>query len=160
MLLFEDYVEQSRRTKSVAELGRLYATVVGSEGYENSVLTSLRGRRIGRVVWAEIPDGYYDAYTQGRWDRIDPVVASALRAVRPFSWGDVVERIPLSEAQTEFMNHCRELKVHPASYIHSMAPGISSISSASAGGPPKPQIRNSQACFMRSACRRGTVSSN
>jgi LuxR family transcriptional regulator, quorum-sensing system regulator SolR len=112
VLLFEDYVEQSRQAKTIAELGQIYAAVVASEGYENSVLTSLRGRRIGRVVWAEIPDGYYDAYMQGRWDRIDPVVACSLRAVRPFSWTDVVEQTTLSAAQMEFMNHCRELKVH------------------------------------------------
>jgi DNA-binding CsgD family transcriptional regulator len=112
VLLFEDYVEQSCRAKTIAELGRLYAAVVGSEGYENSVLTSLRGRRIGRVAWAQIPDGYYEAYMHGRWDRIDPVVACSLRAVRPFSWSDVVEQIPLSDGQIEFMNQCRELKVH------------------------------------------------
>lgn len=105
-------MEQSRKVESVADLGQLYATVVGSAGYENSVLTSLRGRRIGRVAWARIPDGYYDAYMHGRWDRIDPVVACSLSAVRPFSWTTVLEQTLLTDAQTEFMNHCRDLKVH------------------------------------------------
>jgi DNA-binding CsgD family transcriptional regulator len=112
VLSFEDYVEQTRRAKTAAELGRFYAAVLASEGYENYVLTSLRGRRIGRVAWAEFPAGFYDAYMQGGWDRIDPILACCSRAVRPFSWTDAVERAVLSEAQIEFMNHCRELKVH------------------------------------------------
>jgi DNA-binding CsgD family transcriptional regulator len=110
-LRFEDFIERSRRAETVAELGKLYSNVVEAEGYENSVLTSLRGRKIGRVAWARIPDGYYDAYMHSRWERIDPVIACSLRAVRPFLWSDVIERTNLTDAQIRFMEECRNLKV-------------------------------------------------
>jgi LuxR family quorum-sensing system transcriptional regulator SolR len=120
---FEDYIESSRRVPTVAELGLLYAKVVDSEGYENCVLTSLRGRKIGRVAWAKIPSGYYDAYMQNRWERIDPVVACSLRAVRPFFWSDVVDQTKLSEAQIRFMNECRDLKVQSGVVFPFHGPG-------------------------------------
>jgi LuxR family transcriptional regulator, quorum-sensing system regulator SolR len=144
MLRFEDYVEQSRRVSSVAELGQLCATVSRDEGYENCVLTSLRGRRIGRVAWADIPNGYYDAYMQSRWDRIDPVVACSLRAVRPFFWSDVVERTELTEAQIKFMEECRNLKVQSGVVFPFHGPGhqldIMSLSRRTSELPDKDRL--------------------
>jgi len=138
---FEDYIESSRRVTTVAELGRLYAKVVDSEGYENCVMTSLRGRKIGRVAWAKIPNGYYDAYMQNRWERIDPVVACSLRAVRPFFWNDVVDQTKLSEAQIKFMNECRDLKVQSGVVFPFHGPGhqldIMSVSRRTSEPPNK-----------------------
>lgn len=111
MLRFEDYVEESRQAGTVAELARIYAGAVGSEGYENCVLTSLRGRKLGHVAWFEFPEGYANAYIDRRWERIDPVLASSLRALRPFLWNDVIERTDLSEEQREFLGESRSLKV-------------------------------------------------
>jgi len=122
-LRFEDYVEKSRQAKTVAELGQQYASAVAAEGYENCVLTQLRGRKIGQVAWADIPDGYYDAYMTNRWERIDPVVACSLRAIRPFLWSDVVEQTTLTEAQIAFMNECRSLKVHSGIVFPFHGPG-------------------------------------
>src|SRR5262245_64472603 len=102
MLRFEDFVESSRRSTTTEELARLYADAVGSEGYENCILTSLRGRKLGHVAWFEFPDGYADAYIDQRWERIDPVLASSLRALRPFQWSDVIERADLSKVQRDF----------------------------------------------------------
>lgn len=109
---FESFVESSRSAKTVGELAQLYAHAVAEEGYENCVLTSLRGRKLGHIGWFEFPDGYIDAYVQNRWERIDPVLSSSLRAARPFFWNDAVERAKLSGEQVEFMGACRELKVH------------------------------------------------
>jgi DNA-binding CsgD family transcriptional regulator len=111
VLRFEDYVEKCAAATSVAEVARLYNEAVEAEGYENCVLTSLRGRKIGHIAWAKIPDGYYDAYMENQWDRIDPVVASSLRAVRPFFWNDVIEQTKLSKVQEDFLNECRTLHV-------------------------------------------------
>lgn len=109
---FEDFVESSRRSKTTAELARLYAGAVGEEGYENCILTSLRGRKLGHIAWFEFPTGYIDAYMHNRWERIDPVLACSLRASRSFLWSDVVEKTRLSDEQTGFMAECRDLKVH------------------------------------------------
>jgi LuxR family quorum-sensing system transcriptional regulator SolR len=112
MLRFEDFVESSRRSTTTEELARLYAAAVGEEGYENCILTSLRGRKLGHIAWFTFPDGYVDAYVQNRWERIDPVLACTLRAARPFFWSDVVEQTKLADNQTKFMAACQELKVH------------------------------------------------
>jgi len=111
MLRFEDFVESSRRSTTAEELARLYADAVGAEGYENCILTSLRGRKLGHIAWFRFPEGYVDAYVQNRWEKIDPVLACTLRAARPFFWSDV-EKIPLSAEQADFMSACRELQVH------------------------------------------------
>ncbi len=111
MLRFEDFVESSRRSTTTEELARLYADAVGREGYENCILTSLRGRKLGHIAWFRFPDGYVDAYVQNRWERIDPVLACTLRATRPFFWSDVA-KTPLSDEQATFMAACRELNVH------------------------------------------------
>lgn len=109
---FEEFIETSRRTRSVEELERIYVDAIAAEGYENSVLVSLRGRRLGEIGWYNFPEGYFDAYVENRWDRIDPILASALRASKPFHWNDVVNRAKLSAEQIQFMGACRELKVH------------------------------------------------
>jgi LuxR family transcriptional regulator, quorum-sensing system regulator SolR len=57
MLRFEDFVESSRRSTTTEELARLYADAVGTEGYENCILTSLRGRKLGHIAWFRFPDG-------------------------------------------------------------------------------------------------------
>lgn len=109
---FEDFVESSRHVQTPDELARLYAAAVGEEGYENSILTSVRGRRLGHIAWFDLPNGYVDAYVEHGWDRIDPVLARTFRAAQPFFWSDVAERTSLSEEQIRFMEACRELKVH------------------------------------------------
>lgn len=108
---FEDFVEQSRRAASAAELAQLYTRTVGEEGYENCILTSVRGHKLGHIAWFEFPDGYVDAYVQNRWDLIDPVLSCSLRAMRPFFWSDVTEKTELNPVQRKFMAACVDLKV-------------------------------------------------
>jgi DNA-binding CsgD family transcriptional regulator len=139
VLRFEDYVEASRRTATVAELARLYSDAVGTEGYENCILTSLRGRKLGHVAWFEFPDGYADAYIDQRWERIDPVLASSLRALRPFQWNDVIERSDLSKQQRDFLGESTSLKVQSGIVFPFHGPGhrldVMSISRRN-GDPP------------------------
>lgn len=123
MLRFEEYVEQSRRVVQTAELSQLYNKTVQAEGYENCVFTSVRGQRVGHMAWFELPNGYHQAYFDQRWDRIDPVLASTVRAIRPFYWSDVVEQAKLSKAQLDFMTQCKELKVHSGVVFPFHGPG-------------------------------------
>jgi len=112
VLRFEEYVEKSRQIKTIPELAQLYSEAAESEGYENCILTALRGRKIGHVAWFRFPGGYADAYIERRWERIDPVLACTLRASRPFYWSDVIENTKLSRTQLRFLDECRNLKVH------------------------------------------------
>jgi DNA-binding CsgD family transcriptional regulator len=112
MLRFEDYVEATRRAVDTDALANIYNEAIVAEGYENCVFTSIRGRAVGHMAWFHLPGGYYDAYFERRWDRIDPVLARTMRAVRPFYWSDVTQEAALTKQQIAFMNQCRELKVH------------------------------------------------
>jgi DNA-binding CsgD family transcriptional regulator len=123
MLRFDDFVEESRAARTVADLSRTYLKAIRSEGYENCILTTVDSRKVGQIGWYEFPDGYADAYVGKRWERIDPVLARTLRASRPFSWSDVVERTKLSPAQQLFMNECRDLKVHSGVVFPFHGPG-------------------------------------
>jgi LuxR family transcriptional regulator, quorum-sensing system regulator SolR len=141
---FEDYVERSRRASTIAELSSLYSAMIKTEGYENSVLISLRGRNIGRIGWVKVPAGYDDAYIQNRWERIDPVVACSLRAMRPFFWSDVAEQTKLSEAQANFIEECKSLKVQSGVVFPFHGPGhhldIMSISRRTSNVPDKERV--------------------
>lgn len=120
---FEEFVEQSRRVQSIPDLARSYAKAIRDEGYENCILTSIRGRKVGQVGWYDFPEGYADAYIDRHWERIDPVLACTLRALRPFSWSDVVAQTRLSKVQRTFMEECRELKVHSGLVFPFHGPG-------------------------------------
>jgi LuxR family quorum-sensing system transcriptional regulator SolR len=123
VLRFENYIEQTRRAKTVADLARQYSTAISQEGYENCILTSLRGRKVGHVAWFEFPNGYPDVYISQRWEKIDPVLACSLRASRPFFWNDVVEKTELSSAQLTFMEECKGLHVHSGLVFPLHGPG-------------------------------------
>lgn len=123
MLCFEEYVEQTRHVKETDDLARLYNRIITAEGYENCVFTSVRGQRVGHMAWFKLPEGYYDAYFDKRWDRIDPVLACTMRAMRPFYWDDVTEKSRLSKAQLDFMGQCKELKVHSGLVFPFHGPG-------------------------------------
>src|SRR5271156_3775453 len=97
MLRFEEYVEESKRTQSTDALAKVYNQAISAEGYENCVFTSVRGGHVDHMAWFNLPDGYYDAYFDRRWDRIDPVLACTMRAVRPFYWSDVIQQSQLSK---------------------------------------------------------------
>ena|SRR3989304_1595741 len=123
MLRFEEYVERTRHVKETDELARLYNRIITAEGYENCVFTSVRGQRVGHMAWFELPQGYYDAYFDKRWDRIDPVLACTMRAMRPFYWDDLTEKSRLSKTQLDFMGQCKELKVHSGLVFPFHGPG-------------------------------------
>jgi LuxR family quorum-sensing system transcriptional regulator SolR len=158
MLRFEDFVERSRRATTVADLAGLYSKAIQEEGYENCILTSVRGRNnVGQVAWYEFPEGYADAYIDKRWERIDPVLACTLRALRPFSWSDVAEQTRLSKFQRAFMNECRALKVHSGLVFPFYGPGqrldVMSISRRTNEAPDITRMANLHAVSLQTWTR-------
>lgn len=109
---FEDYVELSRQATSVEGLKKLYAETVESEGYENLIFTSVRGGEVEQLHWLQFPDGYPEYYFENAWDTIDPILACALRARRPFLWNDAVNEGELSKPQINLLNECNDIGVY------------------------------------------------
>lgn len=112
MYRFEDYAELCSKAASVDELQRLYSAAVQSEGYENLIFTSVRGRDVGKLHWLEFPDGYPEYYFDKEWDKIDPILTCALRARRPFLWTDAITKSELSKPQISLLNECKDIGVH------------------------------------------------
>jgi LuxR family transcriptional regulator, quorum-sensing system regulator SolR len=120
---FEEYIEATRLAEDPDVLANIYNETIAAEGYENCVFTSVRGHAVGHMAWFHLPAGYYDAYFERRWDRIDPVLTRTMHAVRPFYWSDVTRETKLTEDQIAFMNQCRELKVHSGVVFPFHGPG-------------------------------------
>jgi len=112
MRRFEDYVELSSKAATVNQLQRLYSEAVQSEGYENLIFTSVRGRDVSELHWLEFPDGYPEYYFDKEWEKIDPILACALRARRPFLWNHAINRSELSKSQISLLNECNDIGVH------------------------------------------------
>jgi LuxR family transcriptional regulator, quorum-sensing system regulator SolR len=91
VLRLEDYVDRSHQAKTIPELAEFYSRAIAVAGYENCVLSSVRGRRVGHVPWFEIPDGSTGAYVERRWESIGAVLARSVRVCRPFLWSEVAE---------------------------------------------------------------------
>lgn len=158
MFRFEEFVERSRGAKSVAELATLYSSAIQSEGYENCILTSLRGSaNVGQVAWYDFPNGYADAYLNRKWERVDPVLACTLRALRPFSWSDVIAQTKLTGEQKTFMEECRDLKVHSGIVFPFHGPGqrldVMSISRRTGEAPDISRMANLHAISMQTWTR-------
>ena len=109
---FEDFVELSQQATTVEGLQRLYSETVQAEGYENLIFTSVRDGDVNQLHWLQFPDGYPEYYFENAWDTIDPILACALRARRPFLWNDAVNEGDLSKPQINFLNECEDIGVH------------------------------------------------
>jgi LuxR family quorum-sensing system transcriptional regulator SolR len=157
VLRFEDFVEKTRQAATVAELARDYSDAVGSQGYENCILTSLRGNKVGHIAWFDFPSGYTDAYVERRWEKIDPVLACSLRAPRPFYWSDVAAKTKLSSAQLQFMDACKDMRVHSGIVFPFHGPGnrldVLSISRRTEERPDKEQSSLLHAVSMQTWTR-------
>ncbi len=109
---FEDFVELSQQATTVEGLQRLYSETVQAEGYENLIFTSVRDGDVNQLHWLQFPDGYPEYYFENAWETIDPILACALRARRPFLWNDAVNEGDLSKPQINFLNECEDIGVH------------------------------------------------
>ncbi len=112
MYQFEDYVELTQKAATVSELQQLYSQAVCSDGYENLIFTTVRGRDVNKLHWLEFPEGYPEYYFEKHWERIDPILSCALRARRPFLWNDAIERSSLSGSQVDLLDECKDIGVH------------------------------------------------
>jgi DNA-binding CsgD family transcriptional regulator len=97
VLLFEEYVGHSHAARTISDLTIHYSRAIAALGYENCVLTSLRGRRVGHVAWFELPVVDSTSYFDQRWRRIDCALDRARRRCRPFAWGEAIEGADLRD---------------------------------------------------------------
>jgi LuxR family quorum-sensing system transcriptional regulator SolR len=123
VLRFEQYIEKAKQSQTIAELARLFSETVEPEGYENCILTSLRGHKVGHVAWFDFRDGYAEAYIAQRWQRIGSVLTRSQRTVRPFFWGDVIDQKRLLPTGLGSVGECATQKVHSGIAFPFHAPG-------------------------------------
>jgi LuxR family transcriptional regulator, quorum-sensing system regulator SolR len=88
VLRFEDYVERSERATTIGELTKLYSEAIAPTGYENCLLSSLKGRHVEHVAWFALPAADMGACIERRWRRVDRALAGSMQVCRPFTWSD------------------------------------------------------------------------
>lgn len=99
----EDFVEKVSAASSLEMVGDFLKDELACEGYDNFVFASTRHGALEQIVWAELPEGYADAYFAEGWAALDPVFRHALRQSRAFQWESVLQDPNLTSAQRDFM---------------------------------------------------------
>lgn len=99
----EDFVEKVSAASSLEMVGDFLKDELACEGYDNFVFAGTRHGALEQVVWADLPDGYADAYFSEGWAAIDPVLRHALTQSRAFLWDSLLRDAKLTGAQRDFM---------------------------------------------------------
>jgi LuxR family quorum-sensing system transcriptional regulator SolR len=110
--VFEDFVEQSEAATTVSQLEAYFEQAIVHEGFENHFAGRLADRRVIETRWAKFPAGHFETYIAEEWDRVDPILACATTATRPFYWDDVAARMVFSRDQNALLAECKRVGVH------------------------------------------------
>lgn len=111
MLRFEDFVERTHGAATATQLRAVFEQTMRDEGFENSFLGKVVDGRIQEAHWANLPEGHFENYLAEGWQGIDPILAFATRAWRPFLWDDQAERMRFGPEQTAFLQECKRVGV-------------------------------------------------
>jgi len=111
-LVFEEFVAQSEAATTVAQLKGCFERTIANEGFENFYAGKVSERSLTETRWAEFPKGHFETYVAEEWNRVDPILACATTATRPFFWDDVASRSEFTPAQTALLDECKRVGVH------------------------------------------------
>jgi len=109
---FETFVEESQRQTTVDDLRAVFARAMADDGFENYVVGTIIDGAVTSIGWASLPDGHLETYLAERWDKVDPVLAVAIRATRPFCWDAIAPNLQFTVPQTAFLDECKRIGVH------------------------------------------------
>ena len=112
VLSFEEFVQLGETAQTVCQLEACFERAMADEGFENYIIGKMVDRRLVRSDWARFPDGHFETYLAEQWDTVDPILAYAATATRPFYWDDVASHRQLNQAQTALLEECRRVGVH------------------------------------------------
>lgn len=106
---FSGFIEASGKATSTEEVFQLLCKAVSPVGYERTAFLALTveaqvaltppGSDVTPILASNYPEDYLRRYAQKRQCEIDPVLLLARESLRPLVWGDIVDRMTLSEEQ-------------------------------------------------------------
>jgi LuxR family quorum-sensing system transcriptional regulator CciR len=106
---FSGFIEASANATSTEEVFQFLCKAVSSLGCDRIAFFALTveaqcalappGSDITPLLASNYPEDYLRRYVQKRQYEIDPVLLLARESLTPLVWGDVVDRMPLSEEQ-------------------------------------------------------------
>ena len=112
MLTIEDYIEQTGRCHTVAELGKLFLQAIQEEGFENLSFCRVQNKRTTSSPWLIFPDGFVSTYYDNAMYRHDPFLSRVPRASGPMYWDDIELHGQLLKSEREMLGRSRECGVH------------------------------------------------
>lgn len=112
MRTFEEYVEQSQETQTVAELKCLFDRVMADEGFENHFLGTVGHRAVPDAIWVRFPEGHFENYVAENWIQVDPILAFTLRTTRAYCWDDIAHSVEFTPSQVALLDECKRVGVH------------------------------------------------
>ncbi len=105
----EDFIEKSNNTETVDELFSVYKTAMEAIGFDRIVFSLMTDhvfikRAAKHGIVSNYPDDWMQFYVEKNYEVIDPVRSTVFSSFGPFTWRNMLETLPVTEAQKTFMN--------------------------------------------------------
>jgi DNA-binding CsgD family transcriptional regulator len=115
--LFEDFIEQASKAKTLDELFALFLAVVASYGYDRVNFSIIHDLEIPYEYWVfglftTYPLQWMNYYADKRFALHDPVLERAAWSGRPFWWQEVGRDAQLTRHQRDIMKQAAEANLH------------------------------------------------
>lgn len=126
--LFEDFVEQASKARTLEALFALLQAVVASYGFDQINFSIIRDLEIPIEYWGFGQFSTYSAewlrfYSERRYELYDPVLERAASSRRPFWWQELGRDVALTPHQREIMNQAADANLHHGFGVPLIGPG-------------------------------------
>lgn len=110
---FENFVAATSKAEKADELFSILIKALDNIGYDRVIFSIVNdrdltpeGRSLG--IFHNYPEDWQKYYHEKKFEQIDPVIKYGAIASRPFRWQDLIERMKLSQRQTNFFHEGME----------------------------------------------------
>jgi DNA-binding CsgD family transcriptional regulator len=138
----EDYIGKSQSATSLKELGAICLTAVRSEGYESIAFFKATPGRVESIRINNYPDAYRAYYKDQHFERIDPIIATAVRSQQPFYWSELSRSHALTARQAAFLAELEACGFHSGLTLPFHGPGSSVEILGMCRAQPGPESRS------------------
>jgi hypothetical protein len=144
-MILEEFIRQSNRASSQAEVFTLFQKALKELGYDSVVYSLLTdhpsiGRKAGHGVLGNYPADWMDYYMAKGYFAKDPIPKHAFTTAAAYTWEHVVETCAISSRQKRLMNEAQDAKLLSGAAVAIYGPNfeVAGVGIASSAGAVKP----------------------
>jgi DNA-binding CsgD family transcriptional regulator len=144
-MILEEFIRQSNRAISQAEVFALFQRALKELGYDSVVYSLLTdhpsiGRKAGHGVLGNYPADWMDYYMAKGYFAKDPIPKHAFTTAAAYTWEHVVETCAISSRQKRLMNEAQDAKLLSGAAVAIYGPNfeVAGVGIASSAGGVKP----------------------